>query len=648
MDVGQAVVGLTQVLRAVGPARERLRLAEVEQQPWPLRGRRRLLQRALQIAHRAVDGAAGHRRGARVVQQFRHLGVAAPRRVHQLAGDLVQRRADPAQHAGRARVQQLALAERQALVDGVAHQRVHEARRRLRAQDLGPRERGHRARHVRLLEAGDAGHRGQVRALAEHGHGAGDRGGLAGKLREPQQHGAGDRARTDRAHHVGVRGIRLDRVGLERVHELADEQRVATRGLVAGLAERAVGLGAEPAGDEPPDGLLRQRAGPDVRGRGIVGDLGQQRRVGRRVAGPHGGADEDRLALQPAHEVGQEAQARAVAPVQVVDLEQQRALGGEVERQPVEPVQGGERRVPGRRPVVRGGEDDARGGGRARERVRVGDDGLEQLAHDAERELALELAGAGVEHERVLGARAAPELRQQPRLADPGRALDQDRAPLALRRLLEQRVEQGDLAVALDQRGGGLRLAAAGAAGAGGGLVAQELGVQGDERRAGRAPELLAQQHADVLVDAQGLVDVAAGAQDLHQRGPRGLAERLRLYGGAGGLLGLGPGRGAELGADDRERLERLHAQVGELAAAGVDPGRFEARAVARARRCRRPPCAAWKSYFSRARLTSWGAISQSIQVSGGRISCSSERPSSTPGPSALRRRLSGAASSDS
>ncbi len=155
-----------------------------------------------------------------------------------------------AQHAGGARVQQLALAERQAVVDGVAHERVHEAGRRLGAQDLGARERGHRARDLRLVEAGDAGHRGQVGALAEHGDGARDRRGLARQPREPQQDRARDGARADRAHDVGVRGVGLDGVGLERVQQLADEQRVAAGGPVAGLAERAVGLGAEPARDE--------------------------------------------------------------------------------------------------------------------------------------------------------------------------------------------------------------------------------------------------------------------------------------------------------------------------------------------------------------------------------------------------------------
>ena len=56
----------------------------------------------------------------------------------------------------------------------------------------------------------------------------------------------------------------------------------------------------------------------------------------------------------------------------------------------------------------------------------------------------------------------------------------------------------------------------------------------------------------------------------------RGLAVRLGGDRGAGGLLGLGPGGAAEPGADGGQRLQRLDAQVGELAAAGVDPGRLE------------------------------------------------------------------------
>ena len=488
MNVGQALVGLAQVLGGGRAARQRLDLAEVEQEPEPAFWRRRLVQRALQVAGGVVDRAAPERRHPRLVQQLRHLRVSAPRRVHQLARDLVQRGAGAAQHAGRAGVQELALPQRQALVDGVADERVHEPGRRFRAQDLGAGERGHRAGDLRLVEPRDTGDRRQVRSLPQHRDRAGDARRLAGQPGEPQQDGARDRARPDRPHHVGVGGIGLDRVGFERVQQLPDEQRVAAGGRVAGRAEGAVGFGTEPARDERADRLLRERAGAHVGGGGIVGDLGQQRGVGGRVAGAHGRGDEHRLALQAAHEVGEEAQARAVAPVQVVDLEQQRVLGGEVERQPVQAVQGGEGRVAACGRAVLGAlEDHARGRGGSREHVGIADDALEELADDAERELALQLARAGVEDERAVGDRAAPELGHQARLADPRRALDQHGAALALDRLLEQRVQQRDLAVALDQRSRGLRLddPRHGRSGLArhGGVIAQELLVQRDERR---------------------------------------------------------------------------------------------------------------------------------------------------------------------
>ena len=453
---------------------------------------------------------------------------------------------------------------------------MHEAGRRLGAQDLGPRQRRHRARHIRLVEPGHAGDRGQLRALAEHGDRARHGRRVARQAREPQQHRARHRTRADRAHDGGMGGVGLHGVGLERVQQLADEQRVAAGGAVARLPERAVGLAAQPARDEVADGVLAQRAGPDVCGGRVVGDLGQQRRVGRRVAAAHAGGDQHGLTFEPAHEVGEEAQRRAVAPLQVVDLEQQRALGREVERQPVQAVQSGERRVAAcRHAVAGGGEHDLRGGRGAGQRRRVGDHALEQLADDAERELALELARARVEHERAVGARAAAELGEQARLADPGRALDQHRAALPHRRLGEQRVQQRDLAVALDERRGRRdrrhprRLR---------GLVAQQPLVEGDQRRAGRAAELLAQQDAHVLVDAQRLVDVAAHAQDLHQRGARGLAVGLSRDGGARGLLGFRPGGAAQSRADRRQRLERLGAQIGEPAAERVDPRRLEPR----------------------------------------------------------------------
>ena len=67
-----------------------------------------------------------------------------------------------------------ALAVRHLAVDRVAHQRVDEAERRLRAQDLGPRQRAGGRRHRGLVDLRERGDRREARALAEHGHGARD------------------------------------------------------------------------------------------------------------------------------------------------------------------------------------------------------------------------------------------------------------------------------------------------------------------------------------------------------------------------------------------------------------------------------------------------------------------------------------------
>ena len=74
-----------------------------------------------------------------------------------------------------------------------------------------------------------------------------------------------------------------------------------------------------------------------------------------------------------------------------------------------------------------------------------------QLSHDAEGELALELGAAGGQHERPAGGDVATHLGQQPGLADPRRAVDQQHAAVAAERGVGRALELGDLAVPFDQ-----------------------------------------------------------------------------------------------------------------------------------------------------------------------------------------------------
>ncbi len=83
-------------------------------------------------------------------------------------------------------------------------------------------------------------------------------------------------------------------------------------------------------------------------------------------------------------------------------------------------------------------------------RVRSGQRSLEQLPHDPERELPFELAAARGQHLELLrrGQRAC--LAQQPRLPDPGAALDENQTAFAGARRVEHRRERGHLRLTLE------------------------------------------------------------------------------------------------------------------------------------------------------------------------------------------------------
>ena len=135
----------------------------------------RLLERAPQVRDAALRRAAPDGRAARLAQLLGHPLLPAPRRGEQVRRDLLGRRARVEQHARGPLVLELALAERQLLVDGVAHERVDEAERRLAAQDLRPRQRAGGVGDARLVEPGQRRDGRQRGALGEHGDRAGDR-----------------------------------------------------------------------------------------------------------------------------------------------------------------------------------------------------------------------------------------------------------------------------------------------------------------------------------------------------------------------------------------------------------------------------------------------------------------------------------------
>ena len=455
--VGLRGQGGAEVVDAARRARRALGQAELEQHARAALLRRRLVERALKQCDRVVGRAAP---GGVAAGLLEHLGdprLAGPRGLEQLGRDRVAARAGVVEHPRGARVAQLALAGRQLLVDRAAHQGMDEAQRRLGREDLGPGEGRQALADRRPVEPGQRGHRRQVGAVAEHGDGGGDLGRRGRQPGQAHEHGARDGVRADVADHVEMARVGRHAVGVQRGEQLAQQQRVAAGGAVAGGAEQVVRLLAQAGPDQRRDRRGAQRARADDRRARTAGDLPEQGGVGARIGRALRGGDEDRLALQAAGEVGQPAQRRPIGPLNVVDEQHQRPVDREVERQPEQAVQRGERAL-GLGGGIRAGRrlEHGPGGGRGSGQRRLALLGppqreLEELSHDAEGELALELGAAGGQHERPAGGDVATHLGQQPGLADPRRAVDQQHAAVAAERGVGRALELGDLAVPFDQ-----------------------------------------------------------------------------------------------------------------------------------------------------------------------------------------------------
>jgi hypothetical protein len=225
-----------------------------------------------------------------------------------------------------------------------------------------------------------------------------------------------------------VRRRRHSVVG-EQVHKLGEQKGVALRSGVTGRAERLICAVAEAVAHERRRRLLAKRRRMDHPARRRGQHPVDQHVVGARLVRTQGDAHLRVDAVEPDEDVGEGAQRGLVGPVQVVDAEHQRRQRRHVGDEPVQPVQDGEARrlVLGLR--LEGGRGEGRRAGQQRvalARGRGGEDGLEELTHDAEGQLALELAGARRQNPGAAGARLGGDGVHQPRLADAGHADDRE------------------------------------------------------------------------------------------------------------------------------------------------------------------------------------------------------------------------------
>ena len=104
--------------------------------------------------------------------------------------------------------------------------------------------------------------------------------------------------------------------------------------------------------------------------------------------------------------------------------------------------------------------------------------------------------------------------------------------------------------------------------------LAEQASVDALYGRAGRDPELVAEQEAQAVVDAQRLCDVPALRERLHQDQVAGLAERGQLDQLARTIRGLRQRRSAESEPGRCEALEPAQPNVVEASPPFVQPGR--------------------------------------------------------------------------
>ena len=375
-------------------------------------------------------GALPHRQLARLAQQRRRPVLARRRQALQQRrrpGDVTPLGGEkPRGAAG----DHGAPADRHPLPHRGVDQRVGEATP-VGAQEAGGDEVVERARGDRRVELGDRGDGGQRDVVAGH--------------RDRLEHDRGVAAeRVELCPDPGVdggRGAELQRVVDRRGGRIAIVQRagdrlqqegVATGGAVAGVRQPAGARVAEQVGEEESAAVGAQRL--EHEGAGAERRLAQ----GRQVAGAGADARQqgDRRLAQPSRQVGEQADRRGVGPVEVVDDDQEWPLGRHRQHSLVKVIEDG------------ADVDVDRHRGVTGERL-----GAEQLAGDAEGEVALVLARRGVQQARFGLAR--DDGVEHPRLADPRLAFDQDQPPVPGEAAGDLGLDDLHRRAALDQLPGG-------------------------------------------------------------------------------------------------------------------------------------------------------------------------------------------------
>jgi hypothetical protein len=373
--------------------------------------------------------------------------------------DLLRSRTGRADQLRRAFVCKLPLRIAQVGVDGRAYDGVDEAERPTWAEDLDARERRGGRRRLPRIEHGERSREVELRLVAEDGDGARQRLRRRAEPPESLENEPRQPLGLEIAHTRRATRSRLDPLGLERVEQLLEEERIPAARDVHGAQELRRGLGLDGRAQNLCDTVCGQARRPHDDGGRVGLELRDERRVGARLARSNRRGDDDRKPVEPPREVRQEAQRRSVAPLEVVDDEERGRPLGDVRGQPVEAVKRRERRILVGEPGADLGQVEERRREMCRPRQQAtaflvsarGEVRLEQLTNDAVREVRFQLAAARAQDLEPERLGALTRAGEQTRLPDPGRPLEEkERAP-ARGSCRQVSFNQGELALALDQ-----------------------------------------------------------------------------------------------------------------------------------------------------------------------------------------------------
>ena len=364
----------------------------------------------------ADSGAVLERRPRGAVKLVHDPVVAGRRSLHQMRAHDLARGALAREQARRAGVEKGARAGGLVLEDRRAHDRMDEPQGRRRRKDAQLHERVGECDRLREVQLRELGGVPQLAVLPHQRRGLNEPARAWGDPADSGQARVRDVPRAERLQERRRGRRRGHALGSERRAQLAEQERVALSGAMARRVELGIPL-AEPLGDQSRGrfGSERRRGQPQD---GVLLDLGQEllRRAG--AGGPPRDHHRDGQSLEPGREMREEPERRLVGAIGVVDREQERPAFAELGAEPVQPVERREHpvlgRLPGALPRPRGrlpGAEQERfceprralkqrralRGGEAVEVV------LEELPHDAVRELALELdAARAVDREAAL------------------------------------------------------------------------------------------------------------------------------------------------------------------------------------------------------------------------------------------------------